>query len=276
MKIRCHTGILHGGPMARLSGAALLLPLLLAAPARAADLDQAVALTTRQLSQVWKADPLTAALPMPAVELLPAGRSPAQACPAAAGPTAQATARYCASTGVVLLDRAALQDAHDIHPQGGAAFWIARGLAQAIPSQQGGTAPLPPVAANLQATCLAGTLLGAIPSPDAALQRSILEQAVKMARVAYAPTEFTLQGSPGQRAYALLTGTGGTPLTCSAASITQLALSPDTLPALDGKKIFEILTTNRDPNVGIEVFCRKPPHPSCPLRLGVSSGVTGI
>jgi CHAT domain-containing protein/tetratricopeptide (TPR) repeat protein len=28
MKIRCHTGILHGGPMARLSGAALLLPLL--------------------------------------------------------------------------------------------------------------------------------------------------------------------------------------------------------------------------------------------------------
>jgi hypothetical protein len=267
--------------MARLSGAALLLPLLLAAPVRAADLDQAVALTTRQLSQVWKADPLTAALPMPAVELLPADRSPAQACPAAAGPTAQATARYCASTGVVLLDRAALQNAHDIHPQGGAAFWIARGLAQAIPSQQSGTTPLPsaalpPVAANLQATCLAGTLLGANPAQDPALLKSTLEQAVKMARVAYAPTEFTLQGSPGQRAYALLTGTGGTPLTCSAASMTQLAQSPDTLPALDGNNIFEILTTNRDPNVGIQRFCRQPPHPSCPLRLGVSSGVAGI
>jgi hypothetical protein len=251
----------------------LLLPLLLAAPVAAADLDQAVALTTRQLSQVWKADPLTAALPMPTVELLPAGRSPAQACPAAAGATAQATARYCAATGAVLLDRAALQDALDIHPQGGAAFWIARGLAEAILSPQSGKAPLPPVAANLQATCLAGTLLGANPAQDPALLKSTLEQAVKMARVAYAPTEFTLQGSPGQRAYALLTGTGGTKLSCSAASMTLLTQSPGTIP---DRELFEILTTNRDPNVGIQKFCRQPPHPSCPLRLGVSSGVAGI
>jgi hypothetical protein len=91
--------------------------------------------------------------------------------------------------------------------------------------------------------------------------------------VAYAPTEFTLQGSPGQRAYALLTGTGGTKLSCSAASMTLLAQSPDTIP---DRELFEILTTNRDPNVGIQRFCRQPPHPSCPLSLGVSSGVAGI
>ena len=242
-----------------------------APPASAPDLEPALTQVSRQLQRAWRGDPLTARLPPPRPLLLPAARTIAQECPGTAGSAAEAPATFCPATGTVLLDRTTVENTFDIYQQGGVAFWLALGLAQAVPLQRAEAADqaVPPAATSLQRLCLAGTLLGAMPAADPAAHRRILQQAVKTARVAYAPSLAPVVGTPGQRAYALLSGTGGTRFTCSAAHMRQLAAG--TVP---DPELIERLTANRDPSVGIESFCRQPP--ACPRRLGASVGVGAI
>jgi hypothetical protein len=114
--------------------AALLLPLLtLGMPVAAADLEPTVTRISRQLQEVWQQDPLTAPRPVPVVELLPPGRTPSQACPDATGLGAATAALHCRGSGKVLLERGKVKISHDIYKQGGVAFWIALGMAQALP-----------------------------------------------------------------------------------------------------------------------------------------------
>ena len=66
-----------------------------------------------------------------------------------------------------------------------------------------------------------------------------------------------------QRAYAVLSGMGGTSLDCGTAAMARLA---------SGALSLEPFLANRGTSVGIEVFCRQPP--ACPRRL--TSGASSI
>ena len=252
-------------PTAVLPLAFLPLMGMAAAAAPTSALEPALERTQRQLRQVWQSQPLTTSLPFPAVELLPAGTEAAQACPA--------TSAYCAATASVRLERPLLQNSFDIYEQGGVAFWVARGLAEAILASRTDRPPLPSRAANLRSTCLAGTLLGLISTDQPAQLHDLLQQSIKTARVAYAPSLSSRQGIPGQRAYALLTGTGGTRLSCSEEHMALLARFPQQVPDAD---LFDTLTTNRDPIAPLDGFCIAPPMPKCPLRPSTSLGLRSI
>lgn len=251
------------------AAAALHLPLLtLGMPAAAAELEPTVSRISGQLKAVWQQDPLTAPWPVPVPELLPPGRTPSQVCPDSTGLRAATAALHCSGSGKVLLERGKVKISHEIYKEGGVAFWIALGMAQAlpIPAAERAESGAPAAAASLQRLCLAGTMLGAMPLRDPSAQRKFLRQSVKMARVAYVPSLASEVGTPGQRAYALLTGTGCTRLTCSGKHMRQLAAGdvPD-------QELISRLAANRDPSVGIEDFCRQPPE--CPRGLRSSMGV---
>lgn len=148
-------------------GALLVTASLLApvAPGAAApELDAMVASIDGQLRQSWNADPGTARLPWPAIEVLPAGQTPQSACPGAGSAASEAgsvqsSALYCAAGGRVLLDRTRLAKEASRHGEWGVAYWVGIGLGTAILGQRP-TARRSAAAANLQANCLAGVLIG--------------------------------------------------------------------------------------------------------------------
>lgn len=209
---------------------------LLLAPATSAaaspDLATAVSEATAQLRQAWAADSTAAALPFPAVRLLPRGASVDGVCTPAAPPRRPAPlAGDCAAKGEVLVDQDLLADATEgasaPRARAVAAYWIATALAERLlPPAEGG--PAPKALATLQANCLGGVLLGARPALSAAADGTPLLTA---ARTAYGDRYSPVVGSGSQRGYALLSGLGATASGCSSAEMAALAKGTVTDPA---------------------------------------------
>jgi hypothetical protein len=193
-----------------------------------------VADATSQLRLSWAADPSSASLPFPSVRLLPAGASVEEACnPQAPARRPAPTARYCASSGQVLLDRDLLAAAYAKAPGAKRAaivtYWIATALAERLqPVGDGGTAtPVETKAAasraaasTLQANCIAGVLLGTRAAHQASFDAMPLLSA---ARGAYGERYGVVVGSAAQRGYALLSGLRATASSCSRADMLALA-----------------------------------------------------
>ena len=202
----------------------------IALPAKAAPTDVSVPVQqlSEELRQAWSTDPLTRNWPWPDVVLLPAEQRALVVCPAAAGAGAvpATSAVFCPTTGKVLLDRKWLvKDVQQRYGNWGLAYWIATGLGQAIREKAVLPGPaLTPAAANLQANCLAGLLLNQRPG----LRPGSPKQWLSPAFNAYAAEDASTQGTPGQRAYALLSGLGGTRSSC--ASKAMAALSTNSVP----------------------------------------------
>jgi len=202
----------------------------IALPATAAPMDVSVPVQqlSEELRQVWSADPLTRNWPYPDVVLLPADQRALVVCPTAAGAGAvpATSAVFCPTTGKVLLDRKWLvKDVQQRYGNWGLAYWIATGLGQAIREKAALPGPALSLAgANLQANCLAGLLLYQRPG----LRPGTPKQWLSPAFNAYAAGDAGTQGMPGQRAYALLSGLGGTASTC--ASKAMAALSTNSVP----------------------------------------------
>lgn len=198
--------------------AGLALVLLGARPVVATDLNAAVQASSAQLRRAWATDPGTASLPFPEVVLLPPGVVASGACSLGAPARKPAPrALACVARNQVLLQHGLMTTAYNDYNAPAVAYWIAVGLAETI--QPKNTA-LSPAAANLQANCLAGVLLGAgsrMPSaPDA-------DTVVQAAGRAYGDGVNAAVGTTEQRAYSVLSGYGGTPSGCSTAEMAALA-----------------------------------------------------
>lgn len=216
---------------------ALALALLLAPGTATAasppDLATAVTAASGQLRQAWAADPSTAALPFPAVRLLPAGASVDGTCDPKLPPRRPApTAAWCASSGEVLLDRDLLADAtgklSGPELRTVVSYWVATGLAERLlPALAKGAAPR--ALSTLQANCLGGELIGA----SAARPSGAANPLLIAARAAYGDSHRAAVGSASQRGYALLTGLGATatPI-CSSDAMAALAQGNVPDPAL--------------------------------------------
>lgn len=250
--------------------ASLLVPV--APGAAAPELDSTVAAIASQLRQSWKADPGTARLPWPAIEVLPAGQTPASACPgtsAAANPAvgAQSPVVSCGASGKLLLDRTRLLKEASRHGQWGVAYWVGVGLGMAILGNRPASL-LPPAAANLQANCLAGVLIGGTTLQPTPQDPPKPNQLVAPANGAYGTALAEQMGTRSQRSYALLTGLGMTDLGgCSDAAMAQLARDEVPDPALLGE-----LATGTDraafDTMGVmNRRCRRLPNSPCPRRV---------
>jgi hypothetical protein len=224
----CCAGLMSFLPRTALMAMAVL-PLPTAA--LAADLAAPVASVSEELRQAWRSDPDTKDLPSPEVVLLPADQQALEVCPQAraAGAVADSSAVDCPSSNQVLLDQKWLgKDVYKRYGNWGLAYWIATGLGQAIRRQIAIPGPaLNGAAANLQANCLAGVLM----RQRSALRPSEPKQLLSPAFNAYAGSDNASQGKPHQRAYALLTGLGGTSSDCS--SQGMVALSEGSVPQAD-------------------------------------------
>lgn len=133
---------------------------------------------------------------------------------------------------------------------------------------------LPNPVANLQANCLAGVLIGAVPEVQAPREP---ERLLAPALWAYGSTRASLIGSRSQRGYDFLTGLGATAATCS---INDMAdLSRNRVP--DGPQALEEISRIQRPERGstsifgvlrsqfgdVEVHCDKRGKHACPRRL---------
>ena len=250
---------------------------LLLAPATSTaaspDLATAVSEATAQLRQAWAADSTAAALPFPAVRLLPRGASVDGVCTPKAPPRRPAPlAGDCAAKGEVLVDQDLLAVATEGAPapraRAVAAYWIATALAERLlPPAEGG--PAPKALATLQANCLAGVLLGARPALSAAADGTPLLTA---ARTAYGDRYRPVVGSGSQRGYALLSGLGATASGCSSAEMA--ALAKGTVPDPDLLARIERLPPP-DRAYGslmgaINSQCQPRPNRPCPRRIASS------
>jgi hypothetical protein len=221
----------------------------------------AVAASTNDLRQSWDADPTTARLPFPKVQLLPPGVDVSGACtPGAPAREPAPTAIDCANREAVLLEHDLLRIAYRLHQRPAVSYWIAVGLAERLQPRR---TVLSPAASSLQRSCLAGTLLGAKGPIQPA---DVAERAVKAAAKAYGDL-FSLQlGSGSQRAYALLSGLGATELDCGAAAMARLAAGQVPIPAELG--------TRGPGTLGREGACRQPPP--CPRPVPSSAALGGV
>lgn len=256
-------------------GALLVTASLLApvAPVTAApELDGVVVAIAGQLRQSWTADPGTARLPWPAVEVLPAGQSPPSACPgasiaASAAGAIQSPALYCTASGKVLLDRTMLEKAASRHGEWGVAYWVGIGLGASILGHRA-TSRLSPAATNLQANCLAGVLVGGTGLQPTPQDPPRPDQLIAPANGAYATAMADQMGTRSQRSYALLTGLGMTELAgCSDEAMAQLARDQVPDPAL-----LSALAAGRDraafnTMAVMNRRCRRLPNSPCPRRV---------
>ena len=248
-----------------------------APPADPAGLDSTVAGIATQLRQTWNADPGTATLPWPAIDVLPAGQTPLAACSganvaASVATGGQSPALFCAASGKVLLDRTRLAREASRHGEWGVVYWVGVGLAKAILGSRP-TSLLPPAAANLQANCLAGVLIGGTNLQPRPQDPPKPDQLVAPANGAYATAAAEQMGTSSQRSYALLTGLGVTDLGgCSDGSMAQLALDQVPDPAL-----LKQLATGRDRAVSntlgvINRRCLRLPNAPCPRQVPSFAG----
>ncbi len=254
-----------------------MAPVAAAPDANAAALDSLAEGITAQLRRSWIADPGTASLPWPAIDVLPAGQTPGQVCPggsvadAAAG-AGQGPALYCAASGRVLLDRTRLAKESSRHGDWGVAYWLGVGLGQAILGQRAARLQ-PPAAANLQANCLAGVLIGGTSLQPRPQDPPRPDQLVAPANGAYATAAADQMGTRSQRSYAWLTGLGMTELGgCSDGGMVELAR--DRVP--DAALLSELATgTDRAAFNTMGVMqrrCRRLPNATCPRRVPSFSG----
>ncbi len=255
--------------------ASLLTPM--APGAAAPELDAMVASIANQLRQSWNADPGTARLPWPAIEVLPAGQSPLSACNGAgtaASPAdgVQSPAVACAGSGKLLLDRTRLEKAASRHGEWGVAYWVGTGLGTAILGHRGASR-LSPAAANLQANCLAGVLIGGTSLQPRPQDPPKPDQLVAPANGAYGTAAAEQMGTRSQRSYALLTGLGMTELAgCSDEAMAQLATDQVPDPAL-----LSALATGADraafnTMAVMNRRCRRLPNSPCPRRVPPFTG----
>ncbi|MCP9836658.1 hypothetical protein KBY84_04005 [Cyanobium sp. N.Huapi 1H5] len=245
--------------------------------AAAPELDAMVASIAGQLRQSWNADPGTASLPWPAIEVLPAGQMPLSACPgsgsaASEAGSVQSPALYCAAGGRVLLDRNRLAKEASRHGEWGVAYWVGIGLGTAILGQRP-TARRPAAAANLQANCLAGVLIGGTSLQPRPQDPPKPDQLVAPANGAYGTAAAEQMGTRSQRSYALLTGFGMTELAgCSDGAMAQLATDQVPDPAL-----LSALATGTDraafnTMAVMNRRCRRLPNSPCPRRVPPFTG----
>ena len=256
-----------------LAGLFLAAPATVPLPTEAAESpssEQALRQATAQLQRVWQQDPLTARRPFPAIRLVETASS--ADCPSAAFPASGSLVLVCTSNGQILLQPSKL--AAGVFGEAAALFVVAYGLGQilihsapsATPNPSAPAAPATPAASaatpGLQAACAAGTLLAALPIP-AAYRRLVLNNAISAGEQAFPSSAAPQLGTGLQRAYALLSGMGGTALDCGRAAMDRLAR---------GAEPPEASMATRGTGVGIDKFCRQPPV--CPR--GLSFGVAGI
>ncbi|WP_254992535.1 hypothetical protein [Cyanobium sp. N5-Cardenillas] len=244
-----------------------LQPLAVGAQAAGDDLEAAVKRTGQQLRQSWGADPSTASLPFPAIDLLAAGTGVRKACGGSDPPDDPGSAGiYCPGSARVLLDRMLLKRRVEQYGDSAIAYWIGTALAERFLSGQRGTASLPPAAANLQANCLAGVLIGAAPGRKPVEAQARLEWGPAMA--AYNSSQAERMGTRPQRAYALLTGFGATESSCSDADMAALASGRVPDPALLDQ--LEQVKDERASSSLMAVIasrCRPRPQRSCPRQI---------
>ncbi len=260
---------------------ALLVTFSLLAPvgpgAAAPELDAMVASITAQLRQSWSADPGTARLPWPAIEVLPAGQTPQSACPGAGTAASEAggvqsPALYCAGGGRVLLDRNRLTKEASRHGEWGVAYWVGIGLGTAILGQRA-TARRSPATANLQANCLAGVLIGGTSLQPRPQDPPRPDQLVAPANGAYATAMAEQMGTRSQRSYALLTGLGMTELAgCSDEAMAQLARDQVPDPALLGALATGTDRAAFNTMAVMNRRCRRLPNSPCPRRVPPFTG----
>jgi hypothetical protein len=218
------------------------------------------------LEQAWKADPLTTKMAFPPITPVAEASRPFQSCPSARFSAPQALALYCPAHGRILIDRQRLDAIATQFGSWDAAFWMATALGQAIAASAGqSNNQHGDVAANLQATCFAGTLLGQAPGLRPPADRSRLSAAF----TAFPSRLNGEQGTPAQRSYALLTGLGVTASDCKDTAIANLAggLVPD-------PERLQALAANPDRSTGggpigdvINAMCLPKPPLGCPRRL---------
>lgn len=239
----------------------------LATRVHAADLASDVQRTAQQLRQSWSADPATASLPFPSIELLPAGVGLQKAC----GGTAPVevpgrVSAWCRGSNRVVLDPSLLALRVKTHGDWALAYWIGTALAESVLSRQNGAAALSPAAANLQANCVGGVLIAAVPGRKPPAQE---EKPLGPALVAYGASQTTRMGTRPQRAYALLTGFGATGASCSDGDMTALANGtvpdPATLAQLEQMRD-ERASSSLMAVIGSR--CRPRANAPCPRRIG--------
>ncbi|MBD2717776.1 hypothetical protein [Synechococcus sp. FACHB-909] len=243
----------------------------------AAALDSVVGGIAAQLRRSWIADPGTASLPWPSIEVLPAGQTPGQVCPGdsvkdpAAG-AVQSPALYCAASGRVLLDRSRLAKESNRHGDWGVAYWLGVGLGQAILGQRAARLQ-PPATANLQANCLAGVLIGGTSLQPRPQDPPRPDQLVAPANGAYGTAAAEQMGTRSQRSYALLTGLGMTELAgCSDGAMAQLARDQVPDPALLGALATGTDRAAFNTMAVMNRRCRRLPNSPCPRRVPPFTG----
>jgi hypothetical protein len=188
--------------------------------ALAADLPAGIQQAVSALQQAWKADPRTSALAFPTITSAAGASQLQRECPQAWHSAPQALAIYCPEQGRILIDRQRLEALATQAGSWDAGVWLATALGQAIiASSPPSGGPPGNVAANLQAFCFGGTLLGQAPG----LRLPTDGSALSAAFTAFPARLKGEQGTPAQRAYALLTGLGGTASDCGDAAIANLA-----------------------------------------------------
>ena len=218
------------------------------------------------LEQAWKSDPLTSSMPFPPITPVAEANRPLQGCPSARLSAPHALALYCPDQGRTLIDRQRLDAIATQFGSWDAAFWLATALGQALAVSSGQSSDQQgAMAANLQAFCFAGTLLGQAPGLRPPADRSRLSAAF----TAFPSRLNGQQGTPAQRSYALLTGLGGTDSDCGATAIANLAAGvvPDPMR-------LQALAANPDRSTGagaigsvIDALCLPKPPLGCPRRL---------
>jgi hypothetical protein len=188
--------------------------------ALAADLPAGIQEAVSALQQAWKADPRTSSLAFPSITAAAAASQLQRECPQAWHTAPQALALYCPEQGRILIDRQRLEALATQAGRWDAGVWLATAVGQALnassPPSGGPPGSLP---ANLQAFCFGGTLLGQAPG----LRLPTDGSALSAAFTAFPARLKGQQGTPAQRAYALLTGLGGTASDCGDAAIANLA-----------------------------------------------------
>lgn len=241
--------------------------------AEAIELPGAIQAAEVRLQQAWSADPRTAGSPWPPLMPVPDGTRPRDACPQNLPAAPEAVALYCPAKGQVLLDLKRLKAVEDRYGKWGVAYWIATALGQAIrdPTAQTGTGQDGP-AANLQAICLGGVLLG----QARGLQPAEPKVRLSPAFTAYPARLNRSQGTPAQRSYALLTGLGATASDCSLGAMTSLA----TGGVPDPERLKALAVNGPDRAMGdgaidevINALCLPRPPLGCPRRLPAAARV---
>ena len=244
------------------AGAALIL--LGAPPVGATDLNTAVQVSTAELRRAWAADHFTASLPFPQVVLLPPGVNASGSCsPGAPARNPAPRAMACVARNQVLLQHDLLFASYNDYNAPAVAYWIAIGLAEIIQPKD---SPLSRAASNLQVNCLAGVLLGAGAHQSSAPNSDIVVQA---AGRAYGDAVSSAVGTTEQRAYAVLSGYGGTPSNCSAAEMAQLAkgLGPDPTKL---NTLSQALRANSSFQAAYRSQCQSLPNKPCPRPIASS------